>query len=110
MYAPLGSERGDPLRTFATRVAGDQPHGCDKLVRARARLAPVIVTMPHSRQGTYRSQSPEVSGWVAKRAPLAFALLLDESFDQLLAPALLTLDSLAQRAVHQALLVGRVDP
>jgi hypothetical protein len=41
---------------------------------------------------------------------LAFALLLDESFDQLLAPALLTLDSLAQRAVHQALLVGRVDP
>ena len=74
----------------------------EELVRARARLAPVIVTMPHSRQGTYRSQSPELSGWVAKRAPLAFALLLDESFDQLLAPALLTLDSLAQRGTSGA--------
>jgi len=39
---------------------------------------------------------------------LAFALLLDESFDQLLAPALLTLGSLVQLAVHPALLFGRV--
>ena len=108
MYEPVGSEPGDPLRTFAVWVAGDQPHRCDKLGRARAGLALVIVTMPHSRQGTYRSKSPELSGWVAKRAPLPFALLLDEALDQLLAPSLLTLDSVAQLAVHPVLLVGRV--
>lgn len=50
---------------------------------------------------------PASPGWVAKRTPLAFALLLNETFDQLLAPALLTLDSLAQFAVHLALLVAR---
>jgi hypothetical protein len=39
---------------------------------------------------------------------LALALLLNETFDQLLAPSPLTLDSLAQLAVHPPLLVGRV--
>jgi hypothetical protein len=107
VYEPVGSEPDDRLRTFAARFAGDQPHGCDELGRARAGLALVIVTVPHSRQGTYRSESPELSGWVAKRAPLAFALQLDEALDQLLAPSLLTLDSLAQLSVHPALLVGR---
>jgi hypothetical protein len=108
VYEPVGSEPGDPLRTFAVRVAGDQPHRGDKLGRARAGLALVIVTMPQSRQGTYRSESPELPGWVAKRAPLPFALLPDEPFDQPLAPSLLTLDSVAQLAVHPVLLIGRV--
>lgn len=45
----------------------------------------------------------------AQRAALPFALLLDEALDQPLAPSLLTLDSVAQLAVHPVLLFGRVD-
>jgi len=52
--------------------------------------------------------SPELSGWVAKRAPLAFALPLYEPFDQLLAPSLLTLGAPAELAVHPVLFAGRV--
>ena len=65
--------------------------------------------MPHSRQRTYRSESPELSGWVAKRPPLPFALLLDDALDQPLAPSLLTLGALTQLPVDPVLLVGRVD-
>ena len=53
-------------------------------------------------------RSPELPGWVPKRAPLAFVLLLGGSLDQLLALSLLRLDSPAQVAVRPVLLVGRV--